>query len=191
MAIPIYSTEVLVDIILNIISNSVFWNAIEAITTLGTFVLIIAQIPFIRRQMAKHNIEGLKFMDEQLADEQFVRGKGKMDKKWKEQVAEFPDDIYPEMIDVFSRLNSIQIMLESNLVDKKFFMELYALGIYEINQPVTYFRHLENSKMLNIIAVFPKANQLIVDCTAFSWKKTHSSFRLLEKIQRRFIKQTN
>ena len=170
--------------LITLLSNPVFWGALEALATLGTLILLAWQIPPIRRQMALHNVDGIKIIDEQLREEFFLRNKKIVIKKWKEQLHEFPDDIYEEIVYLFSRLNTIQILLDGYLVDKELFMELYSLGIYEIERPITNFENLTGTKIPNIRSVFPRAYKLLTECRDYSIRKTNRSFSLLSKLQK-------
>jgi hypothetical protein len=162
-------------------SPSLVWEAIQALATLGALLFIVLELPKLKREIALHKVEGLKYATEQLQAPDFQNWSDLVLDRWKAGGDDFPSEIAGEIAAIFGRLDFVAKLIQLGFVDKSLFLYIFSANLYSLERAIANFEHRKDSQIPNIRAPHPAAYSLLKDAAKASQAKTRKAFSRLDK----------
>jgi hypothetical protein len=170
------------EFILQSVENpSLVWEAIQALATLGALVFIILELPKLRREIALHKVEGLKYASEQLQAADFQMWSDLVVNRWKAGGDEYPTEIAGEIAAIFGRLDFVAKLIELGFVDKGLLLYVFSNDLYNLERAITNLEHRRDSQIPSVRAPHPAAYTLLKDAAKASQAKTRKAFSRLDR----------
>jgi hypothetical protein len=163
---------------------SAFWAAIEALATIGALILVLWQLPKVKRELSSHKVEGLRFAREVLQSAEFAAAFEVIRDKWKDGGSEYPKEADGFIATAFSRLDLLAKLISEGYIDQRLLLYEFGDDLYLLERFATSFEHREDSKMPAIKGKFPGAYGLLKDAARYSRRETDGAFRRQRRFQR-------
>jgi len=161
--------------------SATFWSAIEALATLGALVLLMREIPKIKREISSHKIEGLKFAREVLQSSDFENSFKVIKKIWKDGGSKYPSSIDSHIVEAFSRLDLVATLVEEKYIDENLLLYEFGPDLYLLERFITNFEHREDTQIHGVRATYPKAYDLLKSASRYSQKRLNDTSQRHEK----------
>ena len=161
-----------------------FWAAVEAIATLGALLVLIIELPKIKREASKHKVEGLKFAREVLQSPEFGGAYQVIRDVWKGGGDDYPSVIDGFLITVLSKLDLVATLAKEGYVDKRLLLYEFGDDLYMLERFITNFEYRKDTKIAGFRATCPRAYDLLKEAARYSLKESQGAFRRQRRFQR-------
>jgi len=160
-----------------------FWTAVEALATLGALILLLRELPKIKREVSAHKVEGLRFAREVLQSPEFAAAYEVIRDVWKGGGDKYPKQIDGFIVSAFAKLDLVATLIEEGYVDKRLLLYEFGNDLYLLERFTTNFEHREGTKIPGVRATFYKAYDLLKAAADYSQRETEEAFRRHERYQ--------
>ena len=154
-----------------------FWAALEALATLGALLLLLRELPKIKREASSHKVEGLKFAREVLQSREFVAAYDVIRSVWKSGGDDYPTEIDGFIVDAFAKLDLVATLAREGYVDKRLLLYEFGNDLYMLERFITNFEYSTDTKIPGVRGTFPRAYDLLKDAAKYSQKETDDAFK--------------
>lgn len=158
-----------------------FWTGLGALATFAAAYIVIRELPKIRRESAKLQVEALDYVLSQLEARDFMEWTLLIRRAWIAGDKEYPSEIEDEIVHIFSRLDYIAYLIELNYIDEELVFYTRANDLYMIERAITNFENRAESQIPGVRAAYYRGYDLLKRAADFAQRTGREQFDRIDE----------
>jgi len=148
----------------------ILWSAVSALASIVVMLIVIVEVPKLRREVATYKVQGLEYIRELLLSSEFVNARRFILDELKDGSQEYPDHIHDKILLVMWRLEYVSKLIKIGYLDKDLFAFIFSDDLVMLDVAIRNIEHRTNSKMINLEEQLHGGYDLIKFMAAKSWE---------------------
>jgi len=158
-----------------------FWTGLGALATLTAAYIVVRELPKIRRESAKLQVDALSHVISQLDAQDFKEWSRHIRKAWIFSAANYPGDIENEIVKVMSRVDYIALLIRLNYIDKELVFYTRGSDLHIIERALTNFEHRDGLRFAGVKGTYHQGYALLKDATEYFQRNSKEVFQRIDE----------